>query len=426
MSPPSRTSAVLLDQIRKPVEVYLARQPIFSRRKELFAYELLFRSSMSGGFPGIDGDQATSRLLSSGFFTTGIEKISGGKPCFINFTQELLEQGIPAMLPRKKVVVEVLENVKPTSTVVTACQELARKGYTIALDDFVFANDLLPLVELAHIIKFDFRLTPPEELRTQLGRLPRRIKLLAEKVETHEEFAAARDLGFTYFQGYFFSRPEVLRSKDIAPSKLNLFNLLMAVNRRDIDFNAIERMIAPDVALAFKLLRYINSAYYSLASEVKSVRQAIVYLGEKGTRQFVSLVATAELASDKPGELIRASIVRARLCELLAGCAGQGADTADLFLLGLFSLLDAMLDMPMAHLLHNLPVAEEIKLALVDNSGPFVPYLQASVDYEQGRWNDCCRIIQHLGISQEEMVSAYLEALSWAEHFAGGGKGEES
>ncbi|OQX13692.1 MAG: hypothetical protein BWK76_15810 [Desulfobulbaceae bacterium A2] len=408
------------------MEVYLARQPIFNRRKELYAYELLFRSSMSGGFPGIDGDQATSRILSSSFFTTGISKVSGGKPCFINFTQELLLQGIPAMLPRERVVVEVLEDVKATPEVVTACRELAGQGYIIALDDFVFSRDLLPLIELAHIIKIDFRQTPQAELKALLGLLPKNIKLLAEKIETYEEFGVARDLGFSYFQGYFFSRPEVLRHKDIAASKLNLFNLLTAINRPEIDFKLIERMIAPDVSLAYKLLRYINSAYYSRISEIKSVRQAVVYLGAQGTRQFVSLVAISALAADKPDELIRTSIVRARLCELLAGCGGGRVDGADLFLLGLFSLLDAMLDAPMAQLLESLPVAGEIKDALTRDQGPYAAYLRAAVAYEQGQWLDCARNLEDLGIGQHEMINAYFDALTWAEHFTDGGTAEET
>ncbi len=408
------------------MEVYLARQPIFNRHKELYAYELLFRSSMSNGFPGIDGDQATSRILSSSFFTTGISKVSAGKPCFINFTQELLLQGIPAMLPKERVVVEVLEDVSPTPEVVAACRELAVQGYTIALDDFVFAHDLLPLIELAHIIKFDFRLTPPEELQGVLSSLPKRIKLLAEKIETYEEFGVARDLGFSYFQGYFFSRPEVMRHKDIAASKLNLFNLLMAINRQDIDFKQIERMISPDVSLAYKLLRYINSAFYAPVAQIKSVHQAIVYLGAKGTRQFVSLVATSALAADKPGELIRTSIVRARLCELLADCTPGRVDSADLFLLGLFSLLDAMLDAPMGQLLEALSVAEEIKAALTRDQGPYAAYLRAAVAYEQGQWLDCAQGLEALGIGQHEMINAYFDALTWAEHFTDGGTAEET
>ena len=194
--------------------------------------------------------------------------------------------------------------------------ELKEKGYILALDDSVFAEEFEPLIELADIIKIDFWDQSLPKIQQVKERLKgRQIKFLAEKVETYDQFDAAWKMGFSYFQGYFFSQPEVLKKKEISTSQINLLSLLAEVNRKDVDLGKVEQLITPDVGVSYKLLRYINSAYYYLVTEVTSIKHALIYLGESGTRQFVSLVATAEISSDKPDELLRTSIIRARICE---------------------------------------------------------------------------------------------------------------
>ncbi|HEB49649.1 MAG TPA: HDOD domain-containing protein [Desulfobulbus sp.] len=401
------------------MESFIARQPIFNRRKGLFGYELLYRSGQDNVFAGTDGDMATARVLTSTFLNIGVDRITGSKWALINFTGRHLLDRTPAQFPADRVIVEILEDVVPTDEILAACGQLSEMGYTIALDDYDFSGSQAPLVELADIIKVDFRLVPLEVIEREGTALREQgKKLLAEKIETYEEFDAALAMGFSLFQGYFFSRPEVMQNREIATTKVNLLNLLAEVNRKEVRLDRVEQMISPDVAISYKLLRYINSAYYSLLSEISSIRHALLYLGETGVRQFVSLVATSELSSDKPDELIRTAVIRARLCELLGKQGTSVSDTSELFLLGLFSLLDAMLDMEMAELMERLPLPSAIKEALTNGSGPCAPYLETVLAYEKGDWQRCTALLGNIGMDTDRMVAAYLDAVDLAEHFS--------
>ena len=398
------------------MDVFVARQPIFNQRRKIFAYELLFRTGMANAFPGVDGDVATSSLLSSSFFTVGIEQIASGRKAFINFTEDMLVRGVPSMFPTDCIVVEVLEDVEPTAEVVAACQDLVQKGYTLALDDFVYAKNLVPLIELAKIIKVDFRLTPIDQIQEMVETLKKYpCQLLAEKIETYEEFTQASNMGFVYFQGYFFSKPEVLCNKDIPPSQLALLQLIVEVNRSDFDVPDIEKLVNQDISISFKLLKYLNSAYYSRTQPISSIRQAIAFLGEKGTRLFVSLIATSKLSEQKPDELIRTSCIRARFLESLG--KENHVDCGDFFMLGLFSLLDAMLDASMDILMQQIPISEDITQALVHQSGRLFPYLQVIQSYEAGEWDACDAIMAQLNLDEHKIMDFYLEAVNWAENF---------
>jgi len=397
------------------MDAFVARQPIFHASKKLFAYELLFRTGMSNAFPGIDGGTATSSLLSSSFFTVGIERISGGKLVFINFTEELLRRGVPTLFPNSEIVVEILEDVEPTEEVIEACRCLSELGYRLALDDFVFREDLLPLIERVDILKLDYRLSTTSEIEAIFARFQgTKLEYLAEKIETYEEFEHARQLGFHYFQGYFFSKPQAIRINDVTSVATNLLQLLSEVNKPDTTVRKLEQIVATDLAISYKLLRYINSSAFYLLREVDSIRQAITYLGEKEIRRFVTLVIVAEMAVDKPTELVRLSLIRARFCELLAGAGTVKVDGAKLFLLGLFSMIDAVLDSTMANLMEKLPLAEEIKQALLDGSGPLPPFLRVVTAYEQGNDQDCLETVAQLGINPGILYEMYLEAIKFS------------
>ena len=398
------------------MDVFVARQPIFDRLRHVYAYELLFRSGMSNAFPGVDGDEATSSLLSSSFFTVGIEQIASGHKAFINFTEDMLVQGVPAMFPRDCVVVEVLEDVRPTEDVISACRELVRKGYLLALDDFVYQDNLVPLIELAAIIKVDFRLTPLAQIKDMVATLKQYpCRLLAEKIETHEEFALADSMGFVYFQGYFFSKPEVLKNKDIPSSQMALMQLIVKVNQADFEVSDIEKLVTQDISISYKLLKYLNSAYYSRLQPITSIHQAIAFLGGKGTRLFVSLIATSKLSEHKPDELIRTACIRARFLEQIG--MAQNLDHGDCFMLGLFSLLDAMLDVSMDVLMGQLPLSEDITQALVHKTGRLYPLLQLIVLHEVGEWNEMKTLQTQLAFDEHSIMTYYLDAVRWAESF---------
>ncbi len=398
------------------MDIYVARQPIFTKRRKIYGYELLFRDGISNVFPEINGDAATSKVLSHSFFSMGLDRITGGKTAFINFTDQLLESKIAHMFPTDKLIVEILEDVEAVEPVLAACRELRSMGYLLALDDFLYRPDLEPLIALADIIKVDLTLTPVDELPDLVARLmPFNVKLLAEKVETHEAFYHALDLGFVYFQGYFFSKPEILKGRSPSPSRLTLLQIMAEANREDCRFSEIEQAIQRDVAVSYKLMRYINSAYFRRAQEISSMRQAIVLLGEREIRRFVSLMALADLAEDKPDELIRASIIRAKLCELMGKDGSVQEDAGSLFTVGLFSLIDAILDEDIEKLMETLPLSASIKSALVKGEGRLAGYLNIARCYESGDWEGFQQAAGETGIDVAHIPQSYMDAVAWAE-----------
>ncbi|MFZ1982847.1 MAG: HDOD domain-containing protein [Desulfatitalea sp.] len=403
------------------MDSYVARQPIFNSRKQIFGYELLFRDGAAAYTPDIDGDIATSTVLGNAFFNIGFDTLTGGKKTFINFTQNLLIKKVPLLLPKQETVVEILENVQPIPELIAACREIAEKGYTMALDDFVFTPDLKPLIELAHIIKFDFRLSSMEQIQSYLNQIERHngLQLLAEKVETPEEFKRAKELGFEYFQGYFFCKPELVKGKEIAGSQMVLLQIMAEVNKADFKFNELERLIAPDVSLSYKLLRYINSAFFAKSQTTTSIQQALVYMGEAEIRRFVSLVAMSGLAKGKPDELIRAACIRGKFCELLANGKTGTASSSELFTLGMFSLIDAIVDQPMEKIMRELPLADKIKSALVDRKGDLMGYLGLMEFYEKGQWPLVTRVAAALDIAESKLPDFYRQACKWANTFPG-------
>lgn len=397
------------------MHVHIARQPIFDGYKKLFAYELLFRQAQGLQLGELSGDRATTSLLSTAFLTEGIEQIAGNRPCFINFTENLLLQEIAPSFPKTKIIIEILEDVRPTPEVIAACRHLSELGYILALDDFVYEKNLLPLIELANIIKIDYQLSSSGDIERMLYRLGHySLKFLAEKIETYEEFEHARKLGFHYFQGYFFARPESLKIVEIASNKISLLNLLAEINRPQTTVDRLEQIIAADVAVSYKLLRYINSAFYYLLKEVDSIRQAIIYLGEREIRRFVTLVIISELAADKPAELVRLSVIRGRWCELMAENSQRTQATAEFFLLGLFSLIDAILDKPMAQMMDRLPLSDEVKEALTSQTGPHAPFLLAMLSYEQGQSKECLRHLRSIRVDPAKVYDFYLEAVKFS------------
>ncbi|MBF0495065.1 MAG: HDOD domain-containing protein [Deltaproteobacteria bacterium] len=400
------------------MEIYLARQPIFDKNKEIYGYELLFRDGLINIFPKINGDVATSKILSNTFFSIGLDQIVGDKKAFINFTKELLINKIPTIFPKANIVVEVLEDVEPDDDVIESCRFMSKQGYEIALDDFFYEEKLIPLISIANIIKFDFRLTPPDHIRNVLRKLSAyKLTFLAEKIETYEEFNEALKMGFSYFQGYFFSKPEILKGKDIPSYKINYLQILSEINKENFKFSELENIINRDISISYKLLKYLNSAFLGRPNKISSIKDALILLGESGIKQFISVIATAGLASDKPDELIRSSIIRAKLCELLGSLSKTYIDKSELFIVGLFSQLDAMLDNKMETLLVELPLSDKVKKALISREGEMGDYLNFSSCYEKGNWNSCSILTSNLEIDEKQIPKFYIEAVNWAEAY---------
>ncbi|MEW6669924.1 MAG: HDOD domain-containing protein [Thermodesulfobacteriota bacterium] len=402
------------------MEVYVARQPVFRKNRKVYGYELLFRDGISNCFPSIDGDLATSKILSNAFLSIGIEEITGGAPAFINFTEKLLVERVPLLLSPGLVLVEILEDIKPTPDLLQACREMQEKGFTLVLDDFTYRPDLQDLIALSKIVKLDFRATDPEELKWSVRKLAAYpVSLLAEKVETHEEVEKADQMGFSLFQGYFFSRPEVLVGRDISSSQMALMQIMAEANKEEVEFRKLEAVMGRDVAISYKLMRYVNSAFFRRVNQISSIKQAIIMLGERQIRQFISLIAMSQLSSDKPSELIRSSIVRAKFCELLGSSNGNSIDASELFTLGLFSMIDAILDKPMEEIMERLPLSAPMKEALVDGKGRLSDYLSLSISYERGEWERASSTANNLGLAFEVLPGCFKDALGWANAFAG-------
>jgi c-di-GMP-related signal transduction protein len=393
---------------------YLARQPILNRSRELFAYELLFRSSLQNSCEGLNLEIASTSVLDTSFLI-GLEKVTAGRPMFINCPRDFLLRDYVSLFPPKSVVVEILETVEPDQDVVDACRRLKQAGYSIALDDFIDSPEWAPLVDLADIIKVDFRLTDHSEQRALVSRYAgRNIRLLAEKVETQEEFAAGMYMGYSLFQGYFFCRPEMMQQRALPSSKLAYLELLHAATAPEFDVQELALKIKHEPSLTFRLLRYLNSAAFGLRVEVHSVAHALSLLGERELRKWIAVVSVGVLAEGKPDELMTVPLVRGRFCELLAPLAGMPGHASDLFLMGLLSLMDAILDKPLDSILAELPVRREIKDALQAQTGLYWQLLDIAIAHERADWEKVSALVSKIGMNEEIASSLYVSAVDWS------------
>ncbi len=404
---------------RNFMEVFVARQAIFDRRLKVYGYELLFRDCRDSSSAGDVDSAASLQVITNSFFSIGVETLLAGTRAFINFPQDLLSDERAFSLPPAGTVIEILESVKPEPSVISACRTLRGKGYTLALDDFSHLNGWDELTDLVSVIKVDFRATTIAEQEALAKRYSARgIRMLAEKIETTEEFQRACEMGYEYFQGYFFARPVIVSRREVPGSKLGYLRVLQEVHRPELELFALEALIQREVSLASKLLRYINSSMFGWIKPVQSIRQALALLGEHEVRNWISLAALPALACDKPDELIRTALVRARFSELLAHWADLGHRKADLFLMGLFSLLDAMLNRPLAEILAELRLGGDIADALLgtERPGQRLAGVHALVrQYETGDWDALSNTAARLHVPKEIIADLYLEAIAWAD-----------
>jgi c-di-GMP-related signal transduction protein len=391
---------------------FIARQPILTREEQVFGYELLFRDGVENYFRSTDPDAASRSTLDSSILM-GLDVLCGNGRAFVNCTREVLLKDYITLLPSSQVVVEILETVPPDDQVLAACQRLKEAGYLIALDDFAADDPRHTLTDLADILKVDIRHTAAEQRAEMIKRYgPWRCRMLAEKVETREEFFAVRKEGFVYFQGYFFREPEILTAREIPSNRLHYMRMLQAVSRPELDPREIENLIKSEASLCYRLLRYMNSASFGFSNEIHSVRHALSLLGEREVRRWVRLVATLGAAQAKSSELVSAALVRARFCELLSFKIQHG--DSDLFLLGLFSLMDTILETPMADLLANVPVDQETKSVLLGGASRLRPLYQLMLARESGEWQDTSELSRQLHLTESEIAEAYWQAMQWA------------
>jgi len=392
----------------------LARQPIFDTRMKVVAYELLCRSSHVNRADFSNGDAASSQVLLNAFTELSITNVVGKHMAFINFTRNLLQT--PPPFDRKQLVVEVLEGQNVDSAMLHALKVLREQHYTIALDDFVLTPETQSLIPYADIIKLDVLQLSAEQLVAHIKHIrPFGIKLLAEKVETYEMLEFCKAAGFDLFQGYFLARPQIITGRKMTDNKQSVLQLMSALQDPDIPVEKIEKMIARDTVLSFKLLRLVNSAAFGLARKVDSLRQAIMLLGLNKIKNWVNILAMSNLG-DKPHELSVSALTRARMCELIANELNDGPRVDSFFTVGLFSTLDAFMDAPMANLLDSISLSKHINDAILMQHGSEGKVLEIVTYYEKGLWDniDWVHLASH-NISEERLAQIYVETLEWVD-----------
>ncbi|MEC6797582.1 HDOD domain-containing protein [Photobacterium sp. S4TG1] len=395
---------------------YVARQPIFNRRQQTIGHELLFRNGECNAFPVIEANEATCRLVLENYMAIGNERTFKGQRNFINFPQRCLVSLMPLLLPKSKVVIEILETCVPDDELFSAIKHLHHKGYIIALDDFEYDVRWQRFFRYVHIIKLDLLMLGLDKACDFVrNNRHMKVKFLAEKVESYDDFQVALAAGFDLFQGYYFSRPELLKRRKVAASELTTIRLLQAISTEPVNFNDIEMIISSDVSLSYLLLRYVNNANHRLVEPISSFHQALVYLGEDKLRMFVGVVATAHAALDKPKALYFLSLQRAKMCEKLVHYSSLVIPPEQAFLAGMFSLLDALLDSSLAELLMLLKLQPHIKMALLHRQGDLGLVLNIVDAFDKANWQQVALACGELGLSEQQVQESYLQALAWAE-----------
>lgn len=398
---------------------YVARQPILNAKQQTLGYELLFRDGEANAFPEhVDADRATYRLIVENFLAVGTNPSVERSRCFINFPYKSLLRRLPLTLPKDQIVVEVLETCEPTDELLEAICELGDHGYLIALDDFVYAPEWERFLPHVHIVKLDILALGVDEacalVQQRLERGSRR-RFLAERVETEAQFEQTRRAGFTFFQGYFFSKPQIIKQRYIGPKHILAMQLFQEVCRQDVDFERVEQIVAQDLALSYKLLRFVNGMSERLTTPISSFRQALIYLGQDRLKTFVSLAVASYVSVNKPKELYNLSLQRAQFCQLMSARRPFTEFKGQAFMFGLFSVLDALLDISLDELVDQLPLTSVIKDALNWRVGPLGELLNLEECFEQADWKgveSCCLA---LGLQVNDVTHHLAAAQRWSQ-----------
>ena len=391
---------------------YVARQPILTSNEQVFGYELLFRDGVEDYFQSGDADAASRSTVDTSTLM-GLDVLCDGRRAFINCTRDTLLKGYVTLLPPSQAVVEIVRSVPVDDLVEAACVRLKDGGYTIALDDFVVDDPRAGLAKFADIIKVDVKSTSAEQRATVLKRHAKpNCQMLAKTVETRDEFSACKQAGFSYFQGYFFRKPELLHAREIPKNKVNYLRLLQAISQDEIEFNEIDGIIKGEASLCYRLLRYLNSAAFGFSSEIQSVKHGLSILGEREVRRWVRMVATLGAGQDKPSDLVLSAMVRARYCELLGSRVPHGQ--SDLFLLGLLSLMDAILEIPMGVVLEGISLDHETRAVLLGQKSQLDPVYRLMLSQEKADWAKLSELCGQMKLPESAVTDCHWKAMQWA------------
>lgn len=416
------------------MNVVTARQAIVNKKAHAVGYELLFRDGKDNSFPvGMDPHAATGKLINQTHLNFGLKEITDGKRAFINFSEKCLLEDYPYLMSPKDIIVEVLESVTPSDAVYEKVKSLFHDGYIIALDDFVYSKPWARFLPFVRIIKIDIAQTPLSQVTPLINYLneykrksnrKNKIYLLAERVETKEEFRQAKGMGFDYFQGYFFCKPEMRKYKDVEISQCTLIALYQELCQRELNTNKIAQHFRGDEALTYKLLVFMNSGMFNVSKPISDVKHALSYMGEDNVRKFISLLTTSEMAKGKPREIFRIGTIRAETCEKAARMVAPDM-AQEAFMMGLLSILPSILDRSMESVLSFLKVTDGIKDALLaderncqkSKGSMLYVLLKATTSVEQGSWFNTSQYCKRLNLDYDKFCSIYTDSIKFSQRY---------
>ncbi|MEY8764300.1 MULTISPECIES: EAL and HDOD domain-containing protein [Clostridium] len=403
------------------MDIFLARQPIIDKSGRVFGYEILFRNSGDSNKYEMsyeDGDKATIRVMQNILVNMGVDRIVGNKKAFINFTENILESDLYSVVSPKNVVIEILEGISPTEKVINSCKFLKKNGFIVVLDDFVFNNTYVELLKFVDSIKIDFLATKGEERKNVIDKaksINPNLKFIAEKVETLKDFDEAVSLGYSYFQGYYFSKPQIIKGKKIPVNKVIYLNLIKELNSSEFSVENVENLIKKDVSLSYEMLKLINSAKYFFKNKITSIRQTVTLLGEREVKKWIYFICMKPICDDRPQVVMIESLFRAEFSELLVERNKKGSQyPMNAYLTGIMSLMDVILQKPLYEILDELVIPQEVKCALVGKEKNYYSkILDIVIAYQKGEWEKSIMMASCFDIDKEDLAVSYLKSIKW-------------
>ena len=396
------------------MDIFIARQGIYNEDEEVIAYELLYRNSLENKFNKIVSEKIATYKVIENISSFGLDNLTDGKKAFVNFPEELINKNIATLLPKDKVVIEILENVNPTKEVLKNLSELKSKGYEIALDDVENEIDIIKFAKVIDIVKVDFMLSNHNSRKNMVKICKKtNIKMLAEKIETIEDFEEAKSLGFKLFQGFYYSKPSILLGKDIAIKNASIFMILVELVREDYNIDKVENIMKTDVALTYKFFNFINSSYFNFFNEIGSIKQAIMLIGRYELRKWLSILSVVEMSSSKNDEYAKNTVIRAKFSEEIAQIiAPKEAEAA--FMVGLFSNLHIMIEKDIDYVVNTLPVTYKIKQALLGEDNILRNILDLVLAYEKLDEKEITDLASKINIKEGLLWKIYSNCLTWS------------
>ncbi len=392
---------------------FIARQPIFDRKKQVYAYELLYRSDPVNHARVIDDEYATLKVIADSLLI-GLQRLTANKRAFIHFNYLLLIGQIPLLFPVDLLGIEFYERVIPEERLLRVLERIKTAGYLMVMDDFVFNEPFCPLLQFADMIKVDFLANSLEDIhRIAQKAASQKLTLVAEKIETQEVYDKAVEWGFHYFQGFFFQKPDLVSRQEMPGYKLNYLRILKKIHDPVLELDEVEEIIKRDVSLTYKLLRFINSASFGFRVTVRSVRHALNLLGKREIKKWLTIIVMSGIGQQKPPELVNVAVIRARFCELIAAKFKLRQKPAQAFLTGIFSVVDALMDRPLVEILEELPLEDQVKAVLLGKEDPSASPLELVKAFEKARWEEVTRCSTQLKVEEKKLARLYLEAVEW-------------